>query len=98
MPAFRAAERLRGRVKVEFVVPDYYAKYPKPCMGGWGRKVLLVKPNGDVLIEKSGAQKFFGFSGANLEGADLFVLSQKANRHTRLKRSRCEKTSEIAFP
>jgi PqqA peptide cyclase len=44
-----AEERLRGRVKVEFVVPDYYAKYPKPCMGGWGRKVLLVKPNGDVL-------------------------------------------------
>jgi len=44
-----AEERLRGRVKVEFVVPDYYAKYPKPCMGGWGRKVLLVKPDGDVL-------------------------------------------------
>jgi pyrroloquinoline quinone biosynthesis protein E len=44
-----AEERLRGRVRVEFVVPDYYAKYPKPCMGGWGRKVLLVKPNGDVL-------------------------------------------------
>ena len=44
-----AAERLRGQVKVEFVVPDYYAKYPKPCMGGWGRKVILVKPNGDVL-------------------------------------------------
>ena len=34
---------------MEFVVPDYYAKYPKPCMGGWGRKVLLIKPNGDVL-------------------------------------------------
>jgi len=44
-----AEERLRGRVKVEYVVPDYYARYPKPCMGGWGRKVLLVKPNGDVL-------------------------------------------------
>jgi PqqA peptide cyclase len=44
-----AEVRLRGRIKVEFVVPDYYAKYPKPCMGGWGRKVLLVKPNGDVL-------------------------------------------------
>lgn len=44
-----AAERLRGRTKVEFVVPDYYAKYPKPCMGGWGRKVILVKPGGDVL-------------------------------------------------
>jgi pyrroloquinoline quinone biosynthesis protein E len=45
----RAEERLRGRIRVEYVVPDYHAKYPKPCMGGWGRKVLLVKPDGDVL-------------------------------------------------
>jgi PqqA peptide cyclase len=46
----KAAEvRLRGGTKVEYVVPDYYAKYPKPCMGGWGRKVILVKPDGDVL-------------------------------------------------
>ena len=45
----KAEERLRGRIKVEYVVPDHYAKYPKPCMGGWGRKVLLVKPDGDVL-------------------------------------------------
>ena len=45
----KAEERLRGRIKVEYVVPDYYAKYPKPCMGGWGRKVILVKPDGDVL-------------------------------------------------
>ena len=45
----KAAERLRGRMRVEYVVPDYYAKYPKACMGGWGRKVMLVKPDGDVL-------------------------------------------------
>jgi PqqA peptide cyclase len=45
----KAGERLRGRTRVEYVVPDYYAKYPKACMGGWGRKVLLVKPDGDVL-------------------------------------------------
>jgi len=44
-----AEQRLRGRIRVEYVVPDYYARYPKPCMGGWGRKVLLVKPDGDVL-------------------------------------------------
>ena len=44
-----AEERLRGRVRVEYVVPDYYAKYPKPCMGGWGRKLLLITPAGDVL-------------------------------------------------
>ncbi|HEX4074490.1 MAG TPA: pyrroloquinoline quinone biosynthesis protein PqqE [Candidatus Acidoferrales bacterium] len=45
----RAQERLRGRIRLEYVVPDYYAKYPKPCMGGWGRKVILVTPAGDAL-------------------------------------------------
>ncbi|MGB2623175.1 MAG: pyrroloquinoline quinone biosynthesis protein PqqE [Candidatus Acidiferrum sp.] len=44
-----AQERLGGKIKVEYVVPDYYAKYPKPCMGGWGRKLLLITPNGDAL-------------------------------------------------
>jgi PqqA peptide cyclase len=44
-----AEERLRGRIRIESVVPDYYAKYPKPCMGGWGRKLILITPNGDAL-------------------------------------------------
>jgi pyrroloquinoline quinone biosynthesis protein E len=44
-----AQERLSGKIKVEYVVPDYYAKYPKPCMGGWGRKLMLITPNGDAL-------------------------------------------------
>jgi PqqA peptide cyclase len=42
-------ERLKGRIRVEYVVPDYYAKYPKACMGGWGRKIALITPEGDVL-------------------------------------------------
>jgi pyrroloquinoline quinone biosynthesis protein E len=44
-----AEERLRGKIRVECVVPDYYAKYPKPCMGGWGRKVMLITPSGEAL-------------------------------------------------
>jgi pyrroloquinoline quinone biosynthesis protein E len=32
-----------------YVIPDYYEDYPKPCMGGWGRRALVVAPNGDVL-------------------------------------------------
>jgi pyrroloquinoline quinone biosynthesis protein E len=44
-----AEERLRGKIRVEYVVPDYYAKYPKPCMGGWARKVMLITPGGDAL-------------------------------------------------
>jgi len=45
----REQERLEGRIRVEYVVPDYYAKYPKPCMGGWGRKLMLITPTGDAL-------------------------------------------------
>jgi pyrroloquinoline quinone biosynthesis protein E len=44
-----AAERLRGRMRVEFVVPDYYARYPKACMGGWGRKMMLITPAGAAM-------------------------------------------------
>jgi PqqA peptide cyclase len=44
-----ARDRLRGRVEVIYVLPDYYGRYPKPCMGGWGRRQLTVVPNGDVL-------------------------------------------------
>lgn len=44
-----AQQRLEGKIRIEYVVPDYYAKYPKPCMGGWGRKLMLITPNGDAL-------------------------------------------------
>lgn len=44
-----AQARLKDRLRIDFVPPDYYAKYPKPCMGGWGRKLLLVDPTGRAL-------------------------------------------------
>jgi pyrroloquinoline quinone biosynthesis protein E len=44
-----AHERLQGRMEVIYVLPDYFGRYPKPCMGGWGRRQLTVVPNGDVL-------------------------------------------------
>jgi pyrroloquinoline quinone biosynthesis protein E len=44
-----AQARLEGRMHIEYVVPDYYAKFPKACMGGWGRKTMLINPAGDVL-------------------------------------------------
>ncbi|WP_149827809.1 pyrroloquinoline quinone biosynthesis protein PqqE [Streptomyces tailanensis] len=44
-----ARERLKGRMEILYVLPDYYSRYPKPCMGGWGKRQLTVTPNGDVL-------------------------------------------------
>jgi pyrroloquinoline quinone biosynthesis protein E len=46
-------ERLRakhhGRIVIDAVVPDYYARFPKPCVGGWGRRSLNVTPAGKVV-------------------------------------------------
>jgi pyrroloquinoline quinone biosynthesis protein E len=44
-----AEKRLAGRVRIDSVVPDYYAKFPKACMGGWGRRLMLINPSGRVL-------------------------------------------------
>jgi PqqA peptide cyclase len=41
--------RHRGRIVIDAVVPDYYARYPKPCGGGWARRSLNVTPAGKVL-------------------------------------------------
>lgn len=40
---------LKGRIVVDYVVPDYYAQRPKACMGGWGRRFMNVSPTGRVL-------------------------------------------------
>ena len=44
-----ARVRLEGQLAIDYVVPDYYARYPKPCMGGWARTGLNVTPSGKVL-------------------------------------------------
>lgn len=44
-----AQERLKGVLVIDYVVPDYYARFPKACMGGWGKQNLNVTPSGKVL-------------------------------------------------
>ena len=41
--------RHHGEIVIDAVVPDYYARLPKPCVGGWGRRSLNVTPSGKVL-------------------------------------------------
>lgn len=60
MPTFdqvrRAAEAIdhlrlayRGHIVIDAVVPDYYARWPKPCVGGWGRRSINITPSGHAL-------------------------------------------------
>ena len=39
----------QGSIVIDAVVPDYHARFPKPCVGGWGRRSLNVTPAGKVL-------------------------------------------------
>lgn len=41
--------RFRDRMKVYFVVPDYFEGRPKPCMNGWGRVFIGIAPDGTAL-------------------------------------------------
>jgi PqqA peptide cyclase len=41
--------RYADRLSIDLVVPDYYARRPKACMGGWARRSLNVTPSGRAL-------------------------------------------------
>ncbi len=42
----RFREQHQGRMRVFYVIPDYYAGRPKPCLGGWGTILLAIGPDG----------------------------------------------------
>jgi PqqA peptide cyclase len=44
-----AREKYKGIIVIDAIVPDYYAKFPKPCMGGWARGIVNITPSGRVL-------------------------------------------------
>jgi pyrroloquinoline quinone biosynthesis protein E len=45
----RARRRLRGRMEIAYVKPDYFTGEPKACMSGWARQYMVVTPAGKVL-------------------------------------------------
>lgn len=42
-------ERYKGRMVIDYVIPDYYANRPKACMGGWGQRFINLMPDGTIL-------------------------------------------------
>jgi pyrroloquinoline quinone biosynthesis protein E len=45
----RFRNRVGQRMRIFFVVPDYYEKRPKPCMNGLGSVFLTITPDGTAL-------------------------------------------------
>jgi pyrroloquinoline quinone biosynthesis protein E len=47
--ALAASERLRGKIEILFVRPDYDVGRPRACMDGWARRYVVVTPDGTAL-------------------------------------------------
>lgn len=42
-------EKLKGRMKIYYVIQDHYERRPKACMNGWGSIFLVIAPDGVAL-------------------------------------------------
>lgn len=45
----RYRDRYGDKIRIIFVVPDYYESRPKKCMNGWGNVFLTIIPDGTAL-------------------------------------------------
>ena len=50
--------KLGDKLKIFFVVPDYYEIRPKKCMNGWGNIFLTITPDGAALPHRQVDQTF----------------------------------------
>lgn len=66
-----AIARLRGKMEILYVLPDYYQERPKPCLHGWGQRYLTVNPSGDVLpCQTAGQIPGLNFANVREHGLD----------------------------
>ena len=42
-------DQYKSRMRILYVVPDYYETRPKACMNGWGSVFLTIAPDGSAL-------------------------------------------------
>jgi PqqA peptide cyclase len=47
--AREARDRLAGKMEIVLVLPDWHADRPRPCMDGWGRRFVVIAPDGTML-------------------------------------------------
>jgi len=66
----RFREKIGNKMKLYFIVPDYYANRPKACMNGWGSVFLNVAPDG-VALPCHEARMLPGLTFPNVRDHDM---------------------------
>jgi pyrroloquinoline quinone biosynthesis protein E len=79
-----AEQRLAGRIRIDSVVPDYYARFPKACMGGWGQRLVLINPSGRVLPCHA-AEVIPGMTFENVREQSLENILQESSSFQRFR-------------
>ncbi|MCM3567195.1 pyrroloquinoline quinone biosynthesis protein PqqE [Neobacillus mesonae] len=79
-----AKARLGNRMEIIWVIPDYYASSPKPCMGGWGAIALTAAPDGSVLpCPTAGMMKELSFENVRESSLKHIWYESKSFNHFR---------------
>ena len=79
----RFRERMGNKMRIFFVVPDYFEDRPKPCMSGWGSVFLTITPDGTALPCHA-ARMLPGLTFPNVREANLDAIwygSEGFNRY-----------------
>lgn len=66
----RFRERVGSRMRIFFVVPDYFETRPKPCMNGLGQVFLAIAPDG-VALPCHAARMLPGLTFPNVREASI---------------------------
>jgi len=79
----RWREKLGSKMKLFFVVPDYYESRPKKCMNGWGNVFMTIAPDG-VALPCHTARMLPGLAFPNVREhnvRDIWYESEGFNRY-----------------
>jgi pyrroloquinoline quinone biosynthesis protein E len=83
--ATAAKARLGGKTDIFYVLPDYYATRPKPCLNGWGQRYLTVNPIGDVLPCPTALSAIPDLRFENIRARDLDWIWRESESFNRFR-------------
>jgi pyrroloquinoline quinone biosynthesis protein E len=79
-----ARARLRGKIVIDYVVPDYHAVRPKACMGGWARRFINISPSG-LALPCHAAETLPGFTFPSVRDHSLSYIWHESDAFLRYR-------------
>ena len=70
-------EKVAGKMKIYYVVPDFYEDRPKACMNGWGTTFLTIAPDG-VALPCHSARELPGLDCPNVNDHSIYDIWHKS--------------------